>query len=70
MGSRSAHSAALLISVYVDAEGGAPWYAQLRAFDDPAALEFLTEHVSDEAQLILAVRHWLETVLGEPRPPG
>jgi hypothetical protein len=61
-----ARSAALLISVHVDARGGAPWYAQLRAFDDPESPEVLTERVSDEAELILAVRRWLGTVLGRP----
>jgi hypothetical protein len=66
MSSPRAHSAALLISVYVDAEGGAPWYAQLRAFADPTAPEFITERVSDKARLVLAVRRWLEAVLGEP----
>jgi hypothetical protein len=58
-----ARSAALLISVYIDAEGGAPWYAQLRAFADPTAPHFLTERTSDMDELLLAIRHWLEKVL-------
>jgi hypothetical protein len=66
MASQRARSAALLISVYVDTEGGAPWYAQLRAFTDPAAPQFLSERISDQANVILAVRRWLEAVLGEP----
>jgi hypothetical protein len=66
MSSQRARSATLLISVYVDTEGGAPWYAQLRAFADPAAPEFLTERMSDPAHVILAVRRWLEAVLPEP----
>jgi hypothetical protein len=63
MASPRARSAALLISVYVDAEGGAPWYAMLRAFDDPASPESQAERASDKAQLILAVQRWLDTVL-------
>jgi hypothetical protein len=66
MASPRARSAALLISVYVDAKDGAPWYAQLRAFDDPAA-DLLTERVSGEDQLITAVRRWLAAVLDESR---
>lgn len=65
MASSRAHSAALLISVYVDADGGAPWYAQLRAFDDPAAAGIRMERVSDKAALILAIKSWLDDVLGE-----
>ncbi len=60
-----ARSAALLISVYVDARGGAPWYARLRAFADPAAPGLLTERVSNEDQLLLAVKRWLRAVTGE-----
>lgn len=60
-----ARSAALLISVYMDAEGGAPWYAKLQAFDDPALPELLVERVSDQAELILAVQRWLSTILRE-----
>lgn len=60
-----ARSAALLISVYMDAEGGAPWYAKLQAFDDPASPELLVERVSDQAELILAVQRWLSTALRE-----
>jgi hypothetical protein len=63
MGPPGARSAALLISVYIDAEGGAPWYAQLRAFDDPSVPNFLTERTSDMDELILVIRRWLETVL-------
>lgn len=66
MGSPHSRSAALLISVYVDAEGGAPWYARLRAFDDPSTPQFFTERVSDKAQLILAIQRWLEKVLEAP----
>jgi hypothetical protein len=55
-----------LISVYIDAEGGAPWYAQLRAFADPSAPNFLTERTSDMDELMLAIRHWLETILAGP----
>lgn len=65
MASPRARSAALLISVHVDAHGGSPWYAQLRSFDDPAVPELRTERVSDKAQLILAVGHWLKDVLDE-----
>jgi hypothetical protein len=65
MASPRARSAALLISVYVDVQGGAPWYAQLRAFDDPAAADLLTERVSSEDQLILAVQRWLKAALEE-----
>jgi hypothetical protein len=57
-------SAALLISIFVDADGGAPWYAQLSAFADPAAGELHTRQVSDPDELALAVRRWLDTVLG------
>ena len=56
----------MLISVYIDPDGGAPWYAQLRAFDDAAAAELMTEQVSEPEQLIAAVRRWLEAVLGKP----
>lgn len=63
MGPPGARSAALLISVYIDDEGGAPWYAQLRAFSDPKAPEFRTERTSDMDELIMAIRRWLETVL-------
>ncbi len=59
-------SAALLISVYIDAEGGAPWYARLRAFADPTAPHSLTQRTSDMDELILAVRHWMETILAGP----
>ncbi len=63
MGSPRPRSAALLVSVYIDAEGGAPWYAQLRAFEDPAAPESQTVRVSDKAELILAIRRWLDKIL-------
>jgi hypothetical protein len=63
MGTPHARSAALLISVYVDAEGGAPWYAKLQAFDDPASPDFLCERVSDKTELLLAVQRWLNTIL-------
>jgi hypothetical protein len=63
MASQQSRSAALLISVYVDADGGAPWYVRLQAFDDPAAADFLVERIADKAQLLLAVRRWLESVL-------
>jgi hypothetical protein len=56
----------MLISVYVDPDGGASWYAQLRAFDDAVAAGFLTERVSEPEQLVAAVRRWLEAVLDEP----
>jgi len=58
-------SAALLISVYVDVHGGAPWYARLQGFDDPGAPELRSERVSDKAQLCRAVGRWLEGVLDE-----
>jgi hypothetical protein len=58
-----ARSAALLISVYIDTEGGAPWYAQLRAFTDPTAPHFRTQRTSDMDQLLLTVREWLETII-------
>jgi hypothetical protein len=63
MSSPRTRSAALLVSVYIDAEGGAPWYAQLRAFDDPSTPEFLTERVSDKAELINAIGRWLDTIV-------
>ena len=66
MTSQRARSAALLISVYIDAEGGAAWYAQLRGFSDPAERELITERVSGKAELLLAVRHWLDAVVDEP----
>ena len=64
-------SAALLVSLYVDEVGGAGWYAQLRAFDDPTAPESPVERVSGEAQLIEAVRGWLAGVVARREsPPG
>jgi hypothetical protein len=66
MTSQRARSAALLISVYIDAEGGAAWYAQLRGFSDPAARELITERVSGKVELLLAVRRWLDAVVDEP----
>jgi len=66
MESRRVRSAALLISIFVDADGGAPWYAQLTTFADPAAGELQTRQVSDPDELALAVRRWLDTVLGTP----
>lgn len=56
----------MLISIYIDQDGGAPWHAQLRAFDDAVAAEVLTERVSEPEQLVAAVRRWLEAVLGGP----
>jgi len=56
----------MLISVYIDPDGGAPWYAQLRAFDDATTPESMTERVSEPEQLIAAVRRWLEAVLDGP----
>ena len=58
-----ARSAALLISVYVDDSAGAPWYAQLRAFEDAAAAGVLTEQVSGHDDLVAAVTRWLDAVL-------
>jgi hypothetical protein len=58
-----ARSAGLLISVYVDADGGAPWHARLYAFDD-AATTVRVEKVSDAADLTAAVMHWLDQVIG------
>lgn len=58
-----ARSAALLISVYIDTEGGAPWYAQLKAFADPKDPDFLMQRTSDMDQLLVAVRDWLETII-------
>jgi hypothetical protein len=65
MSTRRTRSAALLISVYVDSDDGAPWYAQLRAFDDPAA-DIRAEQVREPDQLIDAVRRWLDSVIDEP----
>lgn len=70
MGTRRTRSAALLISIYVDADGGAPWYAQLRAFqplafDDPAEAEVGAERVSEEGELVAAIRRWLNSVIDE-----
>jgi hypothetical protein len=71
MASQQARSAALLISVYIDAEGGAAWYAQLRGFRDSAAPEQVTERVSDKTELLLAVQRWLDTVVdGINKDPG
>jgi hypothetical protein len=58
-----ARSAGLLISVYVDADGGAPWHARLCAFDDDAA-NVRVERVSDPADLTAAVMRWLDQVIG------
>ena len=69
MGSPTPRSAALLISVYIDVEGGAPWYALLRAFADPTASKFRVERISDSDALVLAVRDWLEAVLASSDGP-
>jgi hypothetical protein len=63
MASARSRSAALLISVYVDAAGGASWHAQLRSFSDPASGEIQVERASDKDQVVCAVRRWLEAVL-------
>ena len=63
MNAQQPRSAGLLISVYVDEDGGAPWYARVQSFDDPAAPDFLVERIADKAQLVLAVRRWLQSVL-------
>lgn len=63
-------SAALLISLYLDEAGGAGWYAQLRAFDDPTAPESRPERVAGEAELLAHVRRWLDgAVNGQAAPP-
>jgi hypothetical protein len=66
MASQRTRSAALLISVYIDADGGAAWYAQLHGFSDPAARELISERASGKAELLLAVRRWLDAVVDEP----
>lgn len=66
MASQRARSAALLISVYIDADGGAAWHAQLRGFSDPAVPELLIKRVSDKTELLLAVQRWFDTVVDEP----
>jgi hypothetical protein len=63
-----ARSAGLLISVYVDAEGGAPWHARLCAFDDTDAASVRVERVSDSAGLTAAVLRWLDQVTGHSAP--
>lgn len=62
-----ARSAALLISVYVDDSAGAPWYAQLRAFEDAAVSGIRTEQVSGHDELVAAVTCWLDAVLNGSR---
>jgi hypothetical protein len=59
-------SAALLISLYLDEAGGAGWYAQLRAFDDPTAPESRPERVAGEAELLAHVRRWLDDAVKGP----
>jgi hypothetical protein len=65
MRSREPRSAALLISLYLDAADGAHWYARLRSFDDPAAGE-RTVRVAGEEELIHAVREWLTALVERP----
>lgn len=65
MASKRTRSAALLISLYIDADGGAAWFAQLRGFSDPAAREVFTERVSSKAELLLAVSRWLDMIIDE-----
>jgi hypothetical protein len=66
MPSERTRSAALLISLYIDADGGAAWFAELRGFSDPAARELLSERVSGKAELLLAVNRWLDMVVDAP----
>jgi hypothetical protein len=63
MASSRATSAALLISVYVDAERGGDWFARLQGFDDPLTPQLRSERVATEEEVLLAVRTWLKEVL-------
>jgi len=65
MASQVPRSAALLISVYMDTEGGAHWYARLRSFDDPAAGAHAVR-IATEEELIQAVREWLAGLVERP----
>lgn len=59
-----------MISLYLDEAGGAGWYAQLRAFDDPTAPGSRRERVIGEAELLAHVRQWLDdAVKGRMVPP-
>jgi hypothetical protein len=63
MASSRPRSAALLISVYLDAECGAAWFARLEGFDDPLSPELHTELATDKEELLSDVRRWLDDVL-------